>query len=139
MMSTASPSSALTNSRRPLGLNTACSGFLPWTGIENASVLVRVSVTAISFLPSMAATTQRPSGEIDTPSGDSPRATAAPSLRAPRSTSCRRLFGWSLTYSQRPSPPTARPRGLAPPGMSATTSSFAVSITEIVPVPSLGT
>jgi hypothetical protein len=107
--------------------------------IEKANALLRVSVTAISFLPSTAATTQWPSGDIPTPSGDSPSAIVGPSARARRSTSCKAFFGWSLTYSQRRSGPTARPRGLLPPGSWATTSSVPVSITEMVPEPSFGT
>jgi len=56
-----------------------------------------VSTNTTSFDSSTAATTQRPSGEMPTPSGDSPSATEPVDARVDRSTITSRLFGWSLT------------------------------------------
>ena len=97
MTSTASPSSALTKTKRPSGENTACSGFLPRTLTTNDFALVRVSTKTISLVSSTAATTQRPSGERPTPSGEAPTAIVPERLRAARSTITSALFGWSLT------------------------------------------
>ena len=49
------------------------------------------------------------------------------------------LSGWSLTKSRLPSALTASPRGLPPALNSATTVSVAISMTDTVPLFSLGT
>ena len=94
---TASPSSALTNTYLPSGVNTACSGFLPLTRTTKALRLVRVSTKATSLLSSTATASQRPSGEMPTPSGDSPSAMVPDCLRLATSTMTNWLLGWSLT------------------------------------------
>jgi hypothetical protein len=58
---------------------------------------VRVSTKATSLVSSTAAATQRPSGEMPTPSGDSPSAITPVALRLAISTTTSWLFGWSLT------------------------------------------
>jgi hypothetical protein len=137
--SMASPSSALTNTRLPSGVNTACSGFLPFTLTMKATLPACVSTKATSLLSSIATASQRPSGDRPTPSGDSPNAIVPSGLRCARSSVTSWLFGWSLTYAMRPSIAMAVPRGFLPAGISATTWSVAVSITLTVPEPSFGT
>jgi hypothetical protein len=60
-------------------------------------VFVRVSMKTISFVSSTAAMTQRPSGEMPTPSGEAPTGIVPERVRAARSTITSALFGWSLT------------------------------------------
>ena len=93
----------------------------------------------MEFEISDAATTHLPSGDMETPSGDSPNSTVPDATRFSKSTLTSTLLGWSLTYSVLPSLETANPRGLSPDLISATTLSVSVSITDKVPDFSFGT
>jgi hypothetical protein len=91
------PSSALTKTCRPSGENTACSGFLPGTFTTCAWVVSRVSTNTTSLDSSTATATQRPSGEMSTPSGESPTWMASMVRRPGTSMTSKALLGASLT------------------------------------------
>jgi hypothetical protein len=70
---------------------------LPRTLTTNAFLLVRVSTKATSLVSSTATASQRPSGDMPTPSGDSPSAITPAGLRLRKSIITSWLLGWSLT------------------------------------------
>src|SRR6266705_845020 len=70
--STVAPSSALTYSHLPSGLNTACSGFCPLTLTLVASRGAAARISETLLFSSTATAIHAPSREIPTPSGDFP-------------------------------------------------------------------
>src|SRR5688572_14126396 len=96
-------------------------------------------MNATLLVSSTDAATSLPSGEMYTPSGDSPRSMRRTTLRLSMSTTRSALFGWSETYARRRAAWIAVPRGLPPVLISPTTSSRPVSMSEIVPPFSLPT
>src|SRR5580765_6962025 len=96
-------------------------------------------MNATLLVSSTAAASRLPSGEMYTPSGDSPRSIFFATARFSRSITRSALLGWSDTYASLRAAWIAAPRGLPPVLISPATSSRAVSISVIVPAFSLPT